>query len=150
MFVLSLINFQPFLMINNYVKKNEQSWSVWQVYRSHWPLITVQGDQLYVAVFFWYLGKSDLSSAHVFYSMYTLDVGQVTFYKVLDIHGHAELVTLYVMCREDDVFLLLDADELPTRESIIFLKETDYLSIHSRIFMSKCCDISVGFTPDYW
>ena len=38
----------------------------------------IQGDQLNLAVFFWYLVKNDLSSLHVC-SKYT---GQVPFYKV--------------------------------------------------------------------
>ena len=31
---------------------------------------SIQGDQLYMAVFFWYLGKRDLSSEHVYSSIH--------------------------------------------------------------------------------
>ena len=55
--------------------------------------ICLQGDQLTIAVVFWYLVKSDLVySVHVFCT-YT---GQVTFHKVPEKHGHVKLVTLYL------------------------------------------------------
>ena len=46
--------------------------------------VKVQGHQLNIAVFFWYLVKSD-------WSMYTCIIAytrQVTFYKVPEKHGH--------------------------------------------------------------
>ena len=46
----------------------------------------LQGDQLNMAVCFWYFVKSDLSSEHVYSKVaYT---GQVTFDKVPEKHGH--------------------------------------------------------------
>ena len=51
--------------------------------------ILIQGDQLYMVACFWYLVKSNLSIAQ-----YT---GQVTFYKVPEIHDHVYLsIRLYV------------------------------------------------------
>ena len=47
----------------------------------------MQGDQLYLAVRFWYLVNSSLSG--VYDTSYT---GQVTFKKVPDQHGHVFLV----------------------------------------------------------
>ena len=53
-------------------------------------VINVQGDQLYMAVFFWYLVQCTLYTCTVAYT------GKVTFYKVPEQHGHAYLVTLLV------------------------------------------------------
>ena len=42
----------------------------------------LQGDQLNMAVFFWYIEKNDLyATVHVY-------TGQVTFYKLPEKHGH--------------------------------------------------------------
>ena len=48
----------------------------------------IQGDQLYMAVHFWYRVKSDLP------------VYVCTFYKVPEKHGHVYLVRLYMMIKE--------------------------------------------------
>ena len=40
--------------------------------------------------------------------------------------------------REDDVFLLLDADELPTREALLFLKETIFALLRSKLGLVPC------------
>ena len=54
----------------------------------------IQPDQMNMAVYFWYLVKSDLSNIrHVTAHTYA---GQVTFYKLPETHGHVELVTLYI------------------------------------------------------
>ena len=45
----------------------------------------IQGDQFKMGVFFWYLGKSDLPSVHVYSSVHWM---QITFYKVPEKHGH--------------------------------------------------------------
>ena len=53
---------------------------------------TVQGDQLYIAVYLWYLVKRDLSS---FATVHKRQYTNATFYKVPDKHGHVYLVGLY-------------------------------------------------------
>ena len=50
-------------------------------------MIYIQGDQLYMIVFLWYLVKSDLSSQCT--AAYT---GQVTNYRVPEKHVHVYLV----------------------------------------------------------
>ena len=45
----------------------------------------IQPDQTNMAVFFWYLVKRDLLSVHY---CTRLQIGQVTFYKVPEKHGH--------------------------------------------------------------
>ena len=53
----------------------------------------IQGDQLNMAVFFWYLEK-------VTCPVYTCTVaytGQVNLYKVTEKHGPVKLVTLYLL-----------------------------------------------------
>ena len=48
------------------------------------PLV-IQGDQINMVVFFWYLVKSDLSCTRV----HTIAItGQVTFYRVPEKHGN--------------------------------------------------------------
>ena len=51
----------------------------------------LQGDQLYMAMCFWYLVKSDLSSVRVDSSLYW----KVIFYKVSEKHGHVFMVRFY-------------------------------------------------------
>ena len=67
--------------------------------------------------------------------MYICSMNSIYIYSVVDIssflspapcklYTYSEKTTLTVyIFREDDIFLLLDADELPTREALIFLKE---------------------------
>ena len=51
----------------------------------------IQGDQLHIAVLFWYLVKSDLSSIRFCTGTYT----SVIFYKVPEQHGHVYLVEFF-------------------------------------------------------
>ena len=53
----------------------------------------VKGDELNMPVSFWYLGKSELSSLHV-YTVHCTVVysGRVTFSKVSEKHGHVQLM----------------------------------------------------------
>ena len=51
---------------------------------------SLQGDQLNMAMFFWHLGKSDLSNV----GYWTRQAEKVTFYKVPEKHGHVSLITL--------------------------------------------------------
>ena len=44
----------------------------------------IQPDQINMAVLFWYLVESDASVRY----LTVVDTGQVTFYRVLEIHGH--------------------------------------------------------------
>ena len=44
----------------------------------------IQGDQLIMAIFFWYLGKNDLSSVHVYRGVKR----KSHFNKVPEKHGH--------------------------------------------------------------
>ena len=53
--------------------------------------MVLQGDQLYMAVCFWFLVKRDLSSVRYCTVAYT----SLTFYKVPEQHGHVYLVGLY-------------------------------------------------------
>ena len=55
--------------------------------------LTILGDQLYIAVFSWYLVICDLSSVRYCTIAYT----SVTFYKEPKQHGHVYLVTLYIV-----------------------------------------------------
>ena len=48
-----------------------------------------------MAVFFWYLLKSGLSSVFVKCTLLLVYTGQVTLYKVPEQQGHVYLVTLY-------------------------------------------------------
>ena len=51
----------------------------------------MQGDQLNMAVYFGYLGKSDLFSVHMYSSI------QWTSNKVTEKHGHVQLVTMHII-----------------------------------------------------
>ena len=53
------------------------------------PHKLIQGDQLNMTVFFWYLLKSDLSPVYTCTAAYT-------FYKVPEKHGHVKLFALYI------------------------------------------------------
>ena len=52
--------------------------------------VYIQPDQINMAVFFWCPVKSDMY-------MCTYDKSLLTFYKVLETHGHVKLVTLYLV-----------------------------------------------------
>ena len=53
----------------------------------------LQSDQINMAVFFWYLVKSDA----IVRNCTVANTEQVTFYKVSEKHDHVNLVTLYVV-----------------------------------------------------
>ena len=48
----------------------------------------LQPDQIYMAVLFWYLVKSDAIVYATLYEQYIVQTGQVTFNKVPETHGH--------------------------------------------------------------
>ena len=58
----------------------------------------VQPDQINMAVLFWYLLKSELSSVLVHYC--TMHTGPVTYYKVAEQHKHVWMATLYLNNKE--------------------------------------------------
>ena len=65
------------------------------LYLSIYLSIYLQGDQLYIAVLFWYLGKHDLFNVRYCTLLHVANTS-VTFNKVPEQHGHVHLVGLYL------------------------------------------------------